>query len=80
MPYSYEPRAFEDFDAGQTFLSPGRTITESDVVLQSMLSGDWTEFHTNDEYARESTFGERIGPLPADFLRRHRGDVIGAAS
>jgi len=65
MPYSYEPHAFEEFDVGQTFLSSGRTITESDIVLQSMLSGDWTEFHTNDEYAEESAFGERIahGPL-----------------
>ena len=67
MPYSYEPHAFEDFDAGQTFLSPGRTITESDVVLQSMLSGDWTEFHTNDEYAEESAFGERIAHGPLTF-------------
>jgi acyl dehydratase len=32
-----------------------------------MLSGDWTEFHTNDEYARESTFGERIAHGPLTF-------------
>lgn len=67
MPYSYEPHAFEDFDLGQTFVSPGRTITESDVVMQSMLSGDWTEFHTNVAYARESPFGERIAHGPLTF-------------
>lgn len=65
MPYSYEPHAFEDYEVGQEFRSAGRTVTESDVVTQSMLSGDWTEFHTNEAYASESFFGERIvhGPL-----------------
>lgn len=67
MPYSYEPHAFEDYEVGQTFVSPGRTITESDVVMQSMLSGDWTEFHTNEEYARESAFGQRIAHGPLTF-------------
>lgn len=67
MPYSYEPHAFEDYEVGQTFVSPGRTLTESDVVMQSMLSGDWTEFHTNEEYARESAFGQRIAHGPLTF-------------
>lgn len=67
MPYSYEPHAFEDYEVGQEFTSAGRTITESDVVTQSMLSGDWTEFHSNEEYARESFFGQRIAHGPLTF-------------
>lgn len=67
MPYSYEPHAFEDYEVGQRFVSPGRTITESDIVMQSMLSGDWTEFHTNEQYARESAFGQRIAHGPLTF-------------
>lgn len=67
MPYSYEPHAFEDYEVGQKFVSAGRTVTESDVITQSMLSGDWTEFHTNEEYARESFFGQRIAHGPLTF-------------
>lgn len=67
MPYSYDPHAFEDYEVGQKFMSAGRTVTETDVVTQSMLSGDWTEFHTNDSYAKEAYFGERIAHGPLTF-------------
>ncbi len=45
---------------GQKAISPGRTITETDIVLFAGLSGDWTELHTNAEYMRNSLFGQRI--------------------
>lgn len=67
MPYSYEPHAFDDYEVGQEFVSAGRTVTETDVQTQSMLSGDWTELHTNAEYARESFFGERVAHGPLTF-------------
>ncbi|WP_436346041.1 MaoC/PaaZ C-terminal domain-containing protein [Natronorubrum sp. FCH18a] len=60
MAYSYEPHHFEEFREGQTFRSPGRTITETDVVMQSALTGDWNELHTNKEHAEARDFGERI--------------------
>lgn len=65
MPYSYEPHHFEDFDVGQTFESVGRTVTETDVVNYAAIGGDWTELHTNAEYADEQHFGQRVvhGPL-----------------
>lgn len=56
MPYSYPPHHFED---GQTFESVGRTVTESDFVMHAMVTGDWTELHTNAEYAEYGPFGER---------------------
>ncbi|QLH83932.1 MaoC/PaaZ C-terminal domain-containing protein [Halosimplex pelagicum] len=68
MPYSYEPHYFEEFDEGQTFESVGRTVTEADFVLHSAFSGDWTELHTNAEYAEESQFGERIAQGPMTFV------------
>lgn len=68
MPYSYEPHYFEDFDVGQTFESVGRTVTETDLVMHSALSGDWTELHTNRHYAEESTFGERVAQGPFTFV------------
>ncbi|EMA05107.1 monoamine oxidase [Haloarcula sp. CBA1130] len=69
MAYSYEPHHFEDFEAGQEFISVGRTVTESDFVMHSALSGDWTELHTNKEYAEEQEFGERIAHGPMTFVQ-----------
>jgi acyl dehydratase len=69
MPYSYEPHHFEDFEEGKEFISVGRTVTESDFVMHSALSGDWTELHTNKEYAEEQDFGERIAHGPMTFVQ-----------
>ncbi len=53
-------RYFEEFEIGDTMESPGRTVTESDVMRFAALSGDYNELHTNAEYARQTMFGERI--------------------
>lgn len=56
---------FEDFEIGQEFLSPARTVTSTDIVNFACLSGDFNEVHTNFEYCRNTPFGEPIahGPL-----------------
>ncbi len=46
---------FEDFRVGQEWTSPSRTITEADVTLFAMLSGDFDEIHTSEAYAREAS-------------------------
>lgn len=51
---------YEDYAAGEIFESPGRTITEADLVLYSALTGDWWEGHTNVEFAKNGPFGQRI--------------------
>ena len=51
---------YEDFTPGRVFESRGRTITEADVVQFAGLSGDFIELHTNEEFARQSIFGQRI--------------------
>lgn len=68
MAYSYEPHRFEEFEEGQTFESVGRTVTESDFVLHSAFSGDWTELHTNRHYAEDEYFGERVAHGPMTFV------------
>jgi 3-hydroxybutyryl-CoA dehydratase len=50
----------EDYELGEVFVSPGRTITETDVVLFASLTGDWHPLHTDATYARGTPFGERI--------------------
>jgi 3-hydroxybutyryl-CoA dehydratase len=51
---------FDQFEVGETEVTRARTITESDVVMFSMFSGDWYPLHTDQEYAKNSPFGERI--------------------
>ncbi|CAN5681212.1 MaoC/PaaZ C-terminal domain-containing protein [soil metagenome] len=55
-----EREYLEDYELGETFVSPGRTITESDVVLFASLTGDWHPLHTDAVYAKGTMFGERI--------------------
>src|SRR4030042_964557 len=55
-----EKEYYEDYALGEVFVSPGRTITETDLILFSGITGDWHSMHTNLEYAKKSKFGERI--------------------
>lgn len=51
---------FEDFTEGKEFISAGRTITETDVVLFASITGDNNAVHTNEHFARQTIFGGRI--------------------
>ena len=46
---------YEDFQVGQEWTSPTRTITEADVTAFAMLSGDWDEIHTSEEFCRQAS-------------------------
>jgi acyl dehydratase len=51
---------FEDFASAPPITTRGRTVTEADVVTFAGLTGDLTELHTNEEYAKTTRFGRRI--------------------
>jgi acyl dehydratase len=53
-------RYFEDIEVGEEYESPGRTVTETDIVLFAGLSGDYNIIHTDAEFMKGSIFGERI--------------------
>ena len=57
MPGKY----FEDWVIGQEFISPGRTMTETDIVMFAGMSGDYNELHTNAQFMENHQFGRRIG-------------------
>ncbi|MCO5090347.1 MaoC/PaaZ C-terminal domain-containing protein [Bosea sp. (in: a-proteobacteria)] len=42
------------------FRSPGRTITDADLVGFAGLTGDFSELHTSDVYAQSSQFGRKV--------------------
>lgn len=54
------PRHFEDFAVGEQFTSSGRTVTEADLTLFNMISGDWNPIHADAEFAAGTRFGQRI--------------------
>src|SRR6478735_1742684 len=52
--------AYADLYVGMAFRSPGRTITDADLVAFAGLTGDYSELHTSDVYAKNSEFGRRV--------------------
>ena len=58
----FKPRGryFEEFVVGQSLVTAGRTITESDVVNFAGVSGDFNQMHVDAEYAAVGEFGERV--------------------
>jgi len=51
---------FEEFEVGLKVKTPGRTITEADIVNFAGLSGDFYQLHTDAEYGKTTPFGQRI--------------------
>jgi len=58
----HEPQAlyFNDVKVGDVWFSPGRTITEADIVFFASLTGDFNPLHVDHEYARQTPFGRPI--------------------
>lgn len=62
MPETFVPRGryFEEFQIGDTVVTPGRTITEADVVVFAGVSGDYNQMHTDAKFAGQTMFGQRV--------------------
>ena len=52
--------SFEAIEVGQKWRSTGRTLTEADLTLACMTSGDWHPIHADAEFAGNSVAGQRI--------------------
>lgn len=73
------PRYFDEIEAGEEYLTPGVTVTESHVLQFAGLSMDFFELHTNEEFAKRTIFGRRVahgllGLAMADGLK-NRSDL-----
>jgi acyl dehydratase len=53
-------KCIEDFTVGQVDLSRSRTVTETDVVTFSWVSGDINPMHTDAVHSAKSPIGQRI--------------------
>ena len=55
------PMYYEDYAIGEEFETPGRTLTEHDLIEFAALTGDYNPIHTDEEFSRRhSPFGKRI--------------------
>lgn len=57
---SLEILALDDLFVGDEWESPGRTVTETDVVLFAGLSGDFNPLHCNHQFSEQGPFGRPV--------------------
>ncbi|HBI83752.1 dehydratase [Orrella sp. NBD-18] len=53
---------YDEIEVGDSYRSRGRTITEADIVQWCSYTGDWYVLHSNEHYAAQTRFGQRIAP------------------
>ncbi len=51
---------FEDFQIGDTFKSPSKTIHDGHFLFFAGLTGDSHPIHYDDEYCKKHKFGKRV--------------------
>lgn len=51
---------YEDFEIGERYVTPGRTLGEADIVNFSAFTGDWSPHHTDAVFAASTIYGERL--------------------
>jgi acyl dehydratase len=51
---------FDDFQIGDRFESPGRTVGDAHFLSFAGLTGDNHPIHYDEEYARKTRFGARV--------------------
>lgn len=78
---------FSELVVGSEFVGTGRTLTEADLSIACMVSGDWHPIHSDENYAKErglpgrlfqGSFGILIATGMATNLPHFSDDIIGA--
>ena len=78
---------FKELVVGSEFVGTGRTLTESDLSIACMVSGDWHPIHSDENYAKQhglpgrlfqGSFGILIATGMATSLPHFSDDIVGA--
>jgi acyl dehydratase len=78
---------FHDLEVGSEFVGKGRTLTESDLSIACMVSGDWHPIHADERYAKQrgfpgrlfqGSFGIFIATGMATTLPQFSDEIVGA--
>lgn len=66
---AYKPRGkyFDEFAVGDVFVTPRRTVTQTDIVNFACLTGDFNAPHVDHEFCRAQPYGEPIAHAPLVF-------------
>jgi len=54
------PLFYEDIEVGQVWISPRRTVTESDVINFASMTGDYNPLHVDYDFASKSHYRQPI--------------------
>ncbi len=60
MSFTEQHLFFDDVEVGQEWISPGRTVTEADIVNFAGLIGDYNPIHMDHEFAKTTPFRRPI--------------------
>lgn len=60
MAYTQYHLFFDDVQVGQSWDSPGRTVTEADIVNFAGISGDYNPIHVDHEFVKDTPFRRPI--------------------
>jgi acyl dehydratase len=78
---------FHELAVGSEFIGTGRTLTEADLSIACMVSGDWHPIHSDEGYAKErgmpgrlfqGSFGILIATGMATKLPHFSDEIVGA--
>jgi acyl dehydratase len=78
---------FHELVVGSEFIGAGRTLTEADLSIACMVSGDWHPIHSDECYAKEhglpgrlfqGSFGIFIATGMATKLPHFSDEIVGA--
>ncbi|HUC49214.1 MAG TPA: MaoC/PaaZ C-terminal domain-containing protein [Xanthobacteraceae bacterium] len=78
---------FSELVVGSEFVGTGRTLTESDLSIACMISGDWHPIHSDENYAKQrglpgrlfqGSFGILIATGMATALPHFSDEIVGA--
>jgi len=56
----YVGKYFAEFEVGEVFETPARTVTEADLVNFTGVSWDVHPLHNNEEHCKRTIYGRRI--------------------
>lgn len=66
--YDFKGMLYDEWELDKAYITPARTIRESDVTGYCALSGDYNPMYTNEIYASKTTYKNPIVPGGLTFI------------